>query len=88
MIQCAKFEDGPLAGRMAEIEFPEPFHRGMIVDLGDARYTVRNGPIAECIERNQQPFKHGMILLQWVDRMSQSEEAARAAMVQLFVNRN
>ena len=75
--QSVKFEGGSLEGRMADVRFPLPFYRGMKINVSGETYVVRNGPIAEAIERRQTPIEHGMILLLAFDSMSQDEKTDR-----------
>lgn len=64
MRQQVKFEGGQFDGRMAFIKIEEEFKQGMELYFGDGVvYTVRTGPIAESIEKSQEPMEFGMIVL-------------------------
>ena len=86
--QSVKFEGGPFCGRMADLQIVGPFHRGMVLEVDGEEYVVRDGPIAESIERQQITSPYCMILLAWRAGLSTEEEAGRLRMVESFLSRN
>jgi len=64
MKQQVKFKGGQFDGRMAVIRIEEEFKQGMELYFGAGIvYTIRPGPIAESIEKSQEPMEFGMVVL-------------------------
>lgn len=72
--QMALLQDGPLAGKMASIAFPKPFFTGMGVQTPHGEYVVRKGPIAQCIEKSQEPVEFGAVVLMCRQTLSEEDE--------------
>lgn len=64
MIQCVTFADGPRKGHAAMLRFPGRFTVGMQVRTNVGVYVVRSGPIADAIERTQEPIDFGAVVLE------------------------
>ena len=61
--QAVIFVDGPYESKCAKLSIDSRFVQGMVFDVHGHLYQVQYGPIAECIERSQEPLEHGMVRL-------------------------
>ena len=61
--QTVVFRGGPHDGRVATITFRD-FKVGMVVDVDGACYRVRDGAIAQTIEKTQAEMKYGAVVME------------------------
>lgn len=61
--QHAVFAGGTLDMRTGLVAFARPFLRGTKLAIDGEIYVVRDGPIAEAVEKSQQPMENCIIVL-------------------------